>query len=432
MAIIDVVKCEMTDNELCKKFHSDHIKLGSQLIVYPSQVALFVKGGQIYDTFEAGTFTLKTNNIPLLSAVVNLPFGAESPFKAEVWFVNLTSKLDIKWGTASPIQLEDPKYNIIVPVRAFGQYGMRVTNPELFLKTLIGNMTAFDSSKVDQYFKGKMLTQLNTLIATKMAKDGISILEINMHLQEMSDYCNTEINRVFSRYGIELIEFTIVSVNVPEDDPSMVKLKETKDMIARAKMAGRDLYQMDRSFNVLEAAASNEGSCGQFVGIGAGFGFGGAVGNMASQFINTNPTPPAFIEETYYLIINGQQIGGQTIQNIKDYIARGLMKPDTMVWKNGLAQWCKASLISELSSLFVANTPPKLPETSPTYFVYLNGQQKPNQTFEDIRQMLADGSANGDTMIWKPGMTQWMKIKDVPEVSSLISEIIPPIIPPQI
>ena len=110
MAIIDVVKCEMNDSELCEKFYSEDLRLGSQLVVYPSQVAIFVKGGQIFDIFEAGTYTLKTNNIPLLNKIINLPFGGDSPFQAEVWFLNLTAKLDIKWGTMTPIQLEDPKY----------------------------------------------------------------------------------------------------------------------------------------------------------------------------------------------------------------------------------------------------------------------------------------------------------------------------------
>ena len=169
MALIDVVKREMSDNELCKKFPSNDLRMGSQLVVYPSQIAFFVKGGMIYDEFETGTYTLKASNIPLLNKVVNLPFGGNSPFQAEVWFVNLTTKLDIKWGTNASIQLEDPKYNIIVPVRAFGQYGVKVTEPKIFLKTLIGNMSDFSAQKVDRYFKGKMLSLLNSLIAKKVA-----------------------------------------------------------------------------------------------------------------------------------------------------------------------------------------------------------------------------------------------------------------------
>ena len=368
MALIDVVKCEMSDNELCKKFPSNDLRMGSQLIVYPSQIAFFVKGGTIYDDFETGTYTLKTSNIPLLNKVINIPFGGNSPFQAEVWFINLTTKLDLKWGTNASIQLEDPKYNIIVPVRAFGQYGVKVTEPKIFLKTLIGNMSDFSAEKVDRYFKGKMLSLLNALIAKKVASDGISILEINMHLVEMSEYCNTEINVSFEKYGLELVDFSIVSINFPEDDPSFVKLKAAKDLAARLKIAGRDVYQMERSFDVLETAAGNEGTMGQMVGMGAGLGVGMGVGssmsNMASQMLNTNPVaPPPLPQETqYHIYLNGQQLSGMTLQNITLFIRNGMMNSSTLVWKAGLSQWVNASQIPEIAALFNQQAPPLPPQ----------------------------------------------------------------------
>lgn len=368
MALIDVVKREMTDNELCKKFPSNDLRLGSQLVVYPSQIAFFVKGGMIYDEFETGTYTLKASNIPLLNKVINLPFGGNSPFQAEVWFVNLITKLDMKWGTNASIQLEDPKYNIIVPVRAFGQYGVKVTNPKIFLKTLIGNMSDFSAEKVDRYFKGKMLSLLNALIAKKVASDGISILEINTHLVEMSEYCNTEINVSFEKYGLELVDFSIVSINFPENDPSFVKLKAAKDLAARLKIAGRDVYQMERSFDVLETAAGNEGTMGQMVGMGAGLGVGMGVGSgmssMASQIINTNPVaPPPLPQETqYHIYLNGQQLSGMTLQNITLFIRNGMMNSSTLVWKAGLPQWVNASQIPEIAALFNQQAPPLPPQ----------------------------------------------------------------------
>lgn len=368
MALIDVVKREMSDNELCKKFPSNDLRMGSQLVVYPSQIAFFVKGGMIYDEFETGTYTLKASNIPLLNKVINLPFGGNSPFQAEVWFVNLTTKLDIKWGTNASIQLEDPKYNIIVPVRAFGQYGIKVTDPKIFLKTLIGNMSDFSTEKVDRYFKGKMLSLLNALIAKKVASDGISILEINTHLVEMSEYCNTEINVSFEKYGLELVDFSIVSINFPEDDPSFVKLKAAKDLAARLKIAGRDVYQMERSFDILETAAGNEGTMGQMVGMGAGLGVGMGVGssmsNMASQMLNTNPVaPPPLPQETqYHIYLNGQQLSGMTLQNITLFIRNGMMNSSTLVWKAGLPQWVNASQIPEIAAVFNQQAPPLPPQ----------------------------------------------------------------------
>ena len=410
MALIDVVKCELHDYELCVKFPSNDLRIGSQLVVYPSQIAFFVKGGQIFDEFEAGTYTLKTSNIPLLNNVVNIPFGGDSPFQAEVWFVNLTSKLDIKWGTNSEIQLEDPKYNIIVPVRAFGQYGMRIINPRQFLKTLMGNMTSFEVYKVNQYFKGKMLSQL----------------------------------RVFTRYGIELQEFSIMSINVPEDDTSLIKLKEAKDLAARLKIAGKDIYQMERSFDVLDTAANNKGVGGQMIGMGTGMGVGmgvgSAVGNMTSRFLNTNPQipahayqPPVYQEPTYFIIINGQQIAGQTIQNIRDMVTQGIMNGETMVWKSGMAQWAEAATITELAPLFIQQAPPPpMPNQELQYFVFLNGQQVGGQTIQRIRELINNGDINGDTMVWRTGMAQWTKVSEVNELANLLPPQVPPMFPPQI
>ena len=371
MALIDVIKCQMNDTELCAKYPFDNLRLGTQLVVYPSQVASFVKGGQIFDVFETGTYTLKTSNIPLLNKVINLPFGGNSPFKAEVWFINLTSKLDMKWGTLTPIQLEDPKYKIILPVRAYGQYGLKVFNPELFLKTLIGNVPSFSAEKVDSYFKGKLLSYLNVSIANKMVMDNISILEINTHLLNMSEYCNTEINKHFNAFGLELQEFSIISINVPQDDPSVIKLKEATDLAAQLNIVGRDVYQMERSFDVLEGAATNTGSnsfAGMGAGIGAGVGFGAQMGTMANQMINTNAStnsmmpPPLPPQQTFFVYLNGQQIAGQTPQMIQQMVLQGTVTSATLVWTQGMANWTPAGQVPQLAYLFAGSSvPPTLP-----------------------------------------------------------------------
>lgn len=368
MALIDVVKCEMDGNSFCQKFPSEDLRIGTQLVVYTAQTAFFVKGGAICDEFSAGTHTLKTANIPLLSKLINLPFGSGSPFQAEVWFVNHITKLDIKWGTPQPIQLEDPRYNVIVPVRAFGQYGFQITDARKFLETLVGNMQNFTAEQIDAYFKGKMLSSLNALLSKKIAAEKISILDINTMLLEMSEYCENELNKSFEKHGVKLCDFSIISVNVPQDDPSIIKLKAAKDEAARFNIIGKDYYQMDRSFDVLEKAAANEGIGGQFAAMGAGLGIGvgvgGAVGNMASQLINTNQTqtpPPMPTQTTYFIFVNGQQIGGQTIQSIAAYIQQGVANGDTLVWTTGMLQWAKLSQVPELAQLLLNQTPPPMP-----------------------------------------------------------------------
>lgn len=366
MALIDVVKCEMDGKTLCQKFPSEDLCLGSQLVVYSAQTALFVKGGAVCDEFTAGTHTLKTENIPILNKIINLPFGKQSPFQAEVWFVNHISKLDMKWGTPQPLQLEDPRYHVIVPVRAFGQYGIRISNARKFLETLIGNMASFSTEQIDAYFKGKIIAQLNALISQKIATDKISILDINTNLLDMSLYCQNQIDASMQQYGVELCDFTIMSINVPQDDPSVVKLKAAKDEMARINIMGRDNYQMDRSFDVLETAAGNTGAGGQMAamgaGLGVGVGFGAMAGQMAGQTMNTNPTPPPMPPQTtYFVYVNGQQLGGQTAQTISSLITQGAVNGETLVWAAGMPAWVKLAQVPELAQLLSAQTPPPMP-----------------------------------------------------------------------
>ena len=206
--------------------------------------------------------------------------------------------------------------------------------------------------------------QLSSLIAQKIATDKVSILDINTQLIEMSAYCQQQLNHSISNYGIELVDFTIMSVNVPEEDPSIQRLKEAKDLAARINVTGRDVYQMERSFDVLETAAGNTGAGGQMMamgaGLGAGVGVGSTIGGIAGQMINTNPTTPPPISN-YFVYINGQQVPNQTIQNIASMLQQGTITADTLIWKAGMANWQPLSQVPELANLVHQTPPPVTP-----------------------------------------------------------------------
>ena len=367
MAIIDVVKCEMQEGEICWKFPSDNLRIGTQLVVYPVQTAFFVKGGAICDEFTAGTYTIKSENIPLLHRIINIPFGGDTPFKADVWFVNQIAKLDIPWGTPQPIQVEDPKYKIIVPVRAHGQYGITVTNPRAFLETMIGNLITFNSDKVESYFKGRLITSLNTIIANQIVEKGVSVLDINSKLMELSIDCEQSLNKQFERYGITLTEFSIMSITIPQDDPSVIRLKEAKDLAARLAVTGVGVYQMERSFDVLEKVAGNEGAGGTIAsmgaGLGVGFGVGNTVGGMVGNVMNTNPPlpPPVPIGKMFHVVVNGAQMPNLSVQQIEQLVNQGQASTETLVWTAGMTSWMPLSSISELAHLVSQQTPPPIP-----------------------------------------------------------------------
>lgn len=364
MALVNVIKWEADTNELVHKFPIEDLSVGSQLVVYPSQTAFFAKGGKIYDEFICGTYTIKSENIPLLNKVFNLPFGGESPFQAEVWFVNQISLLDCKWGTASPIQIEDPKYGVIVPIRSYGQYGFKVDNARVFMERLIGNMPTFSTDKIVSYFRGVILSKLTAIISQKLYADNLSIININSHVEEIAEYAKTKLTGVFAEYGVELELFNVIAISVNEEDPSFQKLKDTKDSLARINIMGKENYQMERSFNVLDSAAENEGGgmIGAAVGLGAGVGVGSQIGTMVNQHINTNPTatPPTMPVTQYFLGVNGQHQGPFDFATVKNMFTSHQINESVLIWKRGMANWMPISDLPDFSDV-LNNCPPPLP-----------------------------------------------------------------------
>lgn len=370
MALVEVVKFAGDNSEFIWKFPSNDLKLGAQLIVNSSQCAFFVKNGKVLDFFNEGRHTLKSSNIPLLNKLVNIPFGGDSPFSAEVWFVNLITKLDNKWGTVKPINLEDPLYNVIVPVRAFGQFGIKVIDPRKFITTIVGTVHVFTANEIVEYFRAKILSSVTTLISRKIVLDKISLLQVGVFQDELGKYCQDEINKEFTAYGVEATAFNFMSINVPADDPSFIKLKEAKELAMKVKTIGKDIYQMDRSFDVMEKAAENEGNAGSLLnaglGLGAGIGLGNLMGNQFGQMGNTlnvssnkSQLVPPLIR--YYFVINGIQSQGYLLSDLPLLISERLLKIETLTWREGLTEWTEAGILEEVKALF-GNTPPPIPK----------------------------------------------------------------------
>ena len=295
MAIIQVVQWDDSINSndvlawryVDKKNPAKSDELGNwtQLVVRESQEALLFRNGQALDLFGPGKHSLSTDNIPILRRLINLPTGGESAFKAAVWFINKVSLLDIKWGTQNPILLRDAEYQIPIYVRAYGQFGIRVSESRQFVLKLAGNKSSLTRSDVETYFKGLILAKMGDMISTYIAQKKVSIFEINSYLEDMSNEAVEKVRAEFEAFGIEPLNFYFGSVNVVDDDEGIKKLKAAMAERATMNVMGYN-YQQKRSFDVMESAAKNEGGSsllGAGVGLGAGMGMGGAFGQMASQ-----------------------------------------------------------------------------------------------------------------------------------------------------
>jgi len=265
---------------LVYKFPSENLVLGSQLIVAQSQEAVFFKGGAAADVFGPGTHTLSSANLPLLQKIVNLPFGGKTPFAAEVFFINKAAKLDMKWGTTDPFQVTDPKYQVIVKVRAFGQFGIKVADVRNLVSQLIGVMhgdTVSDYQSISRYFKGLVLTKVKSTVAETILQKSVSLLDITAALDDLSLACRDKITPEFERFGLNVLNFYIESINVPDED--LARLRKILEQRAEFDLLGDNRYAAMRSYDVMQTAAGNEGAGG--AGLQAGLGIGMGLGAVA-------------------------------------------------------------------------------------------------------------------------------------------------------
>ena len=292
MALIDVVKYDSpSDESFVWKFPSENLRIATKVVVNQSQEVLFVKGGQVLDSLDPGTHTLSTGNIPLLDKLINLPFGGNTPFTAEVWYVNKTVKRDLKWGTPSPIQIMDNTLGFPVSVRSFGKWGARIENSRSFLTQIVGSQSIADAEKINDYFTGEIVQSLSKIISTAINVNNISILQIASSLTELSKFATDMMKKEFERFGLEIVNFNIESINIPEDEMEKIQKVFEKTLEARelSKVKVGGAFNAIKTFEVLNAAADNQSdgsSVGAMLGAGIGLGAGLPLGSQLGQKLN--------------------------------------------------------------------------------------------------------------------------------------------------
>ncbi len=294
MPIIDRVKYDGPSDVLVWRFPSDNLSWGTQVIVNQAQEALFFKGGKALDVLGPGTHTLRTANIPLLRGLIAAPFGGETPFAAEIFYVNKAVNLDVKWGTNSPIPIQDPKFGVFLPVRAFGQFGIQAQDSRALVTKLSATSPEFTTEQLSNYFRGVLLTRAKDYIAETIVKQKINLLEIAAYLEDMSAGIQGKLAADFAEYGVKLVNFYLNSVDVPEDDDTVVRLKKALADKAELDILG-DKYQQKRTLDVMQTAAGNEGGgAGAGMGLGAGLGMGMGMGQMMGNAMGQmNPAASA-------------------------------------------------------------------------------------------------------------------------------------------
>lgn len=376
---IDVIQFNGEPEDLVWKFPYNNISTASQLIVNQSQEAVFLKGGEVADIFGPGTKTLSANNIPILQKLINLPFGGKTPFVAEVWYVSKTVRRNLKFGTERPIDIWDPMIQNSVPVRAFGQYGIRISDSAAFLREMVGTLHLFTTEDIISQFRSDIVQALSERINNFMTEEQVSVVTINGKLSAVSKFIEEQVNEEFSRYGLEVTNLKVENINYDKNDPQVARILEGYAKAKERAVQGFT-YQQERQFDILESAAGNEGTAGAAMGagmgLGMGVGMGGAFGTqlnaMAGQAMAPQspapgaavpPPPPGTSQNViFHVSVNGQQYGPYDLNAMARMAAAGQITVDTYVWRPGMPEWLRAAQCPELAGLF---TPPAPSASAP-------------------------------------------------------------------
>lgn len=216
MKIVDIIKYEGDNNTFVWKHPAEDFNTRSQLIVHESQEAILFRDGQALDLFGPGRYTLHTQNIPLLRKLINLPTNGESPFHCEVYFINKTMPLDMKWGTRSQVVVQDPKFNILLHAGANGGMGVQIDDARSFLTKFVGTTQSFDKDVLVDYFREMIVTHVKTYLTNVMSQ--VSFVTVNAKLDEMSEAMHNALAEEVKKFGVKLIKFFISSIQLDKDD----------------------------------------------------------------------------------------------------------------------------------------------------------------------------------------------------------------------
>ena len=319
--IADVIKYEGDNSTFIWKHPCEDFNSLTQLIVHESQEAIFFMNGQALDLFVAGRYTLETQNIPQIGKFLNRATGDKTPFHCEVYFINKTEQMSIKWGTDSKVQYVDPTYGFPISIGASGEMSLRAEDSRKLLLKLVGTEDFLGQQKLISFFRAFLMTRVKTYIAQVMKTNAINIFEIDENLTAFSENIHKLLIPDFADYGISLERFFVTNIVKPDGDRQYEKFKELHFRqyadIAEAKLRRQtDLiyaqteaqkvvidsqaqatkraqegytYAQERGFDVAERAAQNE-AVGQFTNLGVGLGtmagVGGAVGGTVSGAVN--------------------------------------------------------------------------------------------------------------------------------------------------
>ncbi|MBF0329574.1 MAG: SPFH domain-containing protein [Nitrospirae bacterium] len=348
---IDIIEwLDDSNNTLVHRFerYDNEIKYEAKLVVREAQQAVFINEGQIADVFKPGTFTLTTQNLPILTTLKGWKYGFHSPFKAEVYFCSTRQFTNLKWGTPGPVTMRDKEFGA-VRVTSFGIYSIKVKDPAKFIKEIVGTEGTFTTESIEDNLRGKIGMRIKEVLP----ETGIPVIDLESKVITLSQILKDRIAPAFEGFGLELTEVQVQDIGLPEE------VERAIDKSGAIKAVGdlRAFTQYETADAISTAAANPGGIAAAGIGIGMGF-------NMANQMTQAGQQPGAVQSPpplpVFYAAIGGKQAGPFMMDALKQKVMSGEITRETLVWRTGMEQWLPAGQVPDMSVLF-ADVPPPLP-----------------------------------------------------------------------
>jgi len=337
------------------------IKYGAKLTVREGQAAVFVHEGQLADVFGPGLYQLETNNMPVMTTLQHWDHAFQSPFKSEIYFVSTVRFNGLKWGTKNPVMARDPEFGPL-RLRAFGSYSMRVTDPGLFLKEIVGTDGEFTADEVSEHIRNVIVQEFSRVVTTS----GIPVLDMAGNTADFSRIVTAAISPTIAGYGLSIPELYVENISLPEAVEAALDKRTSMGIVGDLSR-----YAQFSAAEAMGAAASTENS-GMGAGIGAGLGMA-----MGSQMAAAGPwgaapqaagaqagqgavPPPVPGGAQFHVVEGGASKGPFGMEALRGMAASGALTRATLVWSSGMAGWEPAGEVAALAPVF-AQVPPPLP-----------------------------------------------------------------------
>jgi membrane protease subunit (stomatin/prohibitin family) len=295
-------------------------------------------------------YELRTANLPILSTLQNWQRGFESPFKAEVYFFNTKRFTDLKWGTKNPIIARDPEFGP-VRLRAFGTYVVRITDPAVFLKEIVGTDGRFTTDEITNQLRNLIVSRFATVVASS----GIPLLDLAANYEQLGHFVTGRIAPEFANYGLELTKLLVENVSLPPEVEQALDRRTSMGVVGDLRK-----YTQYQAAEAMRAAAENPGGdAGAGVGMGMGMAMARQIGDaIAGQAGGATP-PPIPEGRVFHVAQGGQATGPFPVSELERRIQAGELTSASLVWSQGMSAWTRADSVPELSGLFGA--PPPIP-----------------------------------------------------------------------